>query len=165
MYLYPIRFLDTTTNTTASFSCRFSSSILPSSMCPFGDGFAFLITSNADLAECGGGVGKQCSEDDAFRTNPAQSKDGPAARTGLSGIRILEEGDGPPSRRLLKRMSSPERWEAKQLIASGFLTVNEYPMYDEKGDGMMYQEEGAEEELEIEMNEDEPAFLQGQTRY
>ncbi|KAK0603776.1 hypothetical protein LWI29_008519 [Acer saccharum] len=151
MYLYPIRFLDTTTNTTASFSCRFSSSILPSSMCPFGDGFAFLITSNADLAECGGGVGKQwwSSEDDAFRTNPAQSKDGPAARTGLSGIRILEEGDGPLSHRPLKRMSSPERWEAKQLIASGVLTVNEYPMYDEKGDGMMYQKRGLRRSLKL----------------
>ncbi|KAK0592791.1 hypothetical protein LWI29_025476 [Acer saccharum] len=108
---------------------------------------------------------KKSSEDDAFRTNPAGSKDGPVARTGLSGIRIVEEGDGAPSRRPLKRMSSPERWEEKQLIASGVLTVNEYPMYDEEGDGMMYQEEGAEEELEIEMNEDEPAFLQGQTRY
>lgn len=30
---------------------------------------------------------------------------------------------------------------------------------------MLYQEEGAEEELEIELNEDEPAFLQGQSRY
>ncbi|KAK1552343.1 hypothetical protein Q3G72_015024 [Acer saccharum] len=108
---------------------------------------------------------KKSSEDDAFRTNPAGSKDGPVARTGLSGIRIVEEGDGAPSRRPLKRMSSPERWEAKQLIACGVLTVNEYPMYDEEGDGMMYQEEGAEEELEIEMNEDEPAFLQGQNRY
>ncbi|KAL5821242.1 hypothetical protein ACOSQ3_023124 [Xanthoceras sorbifolium] len=108
---------------------------------------------------------KKSSEDDAFRTNPSGMKDGPMARTGLSGIRIVEEADAAPSRRPLKRMSSPERWEAKQLIASGVLSVSEYPMYDEEGDGMMYQEEGAEEELEIEMNEDEPAFLQGQTRY
>ncbi|KAL0283913.1 UNVERIFIED_CONTAM: putative pre-splicing factor ATP-dependent RNA helicase DEAH5 [Sesamum angustifolium] len=62
-------------------------------------------------------------------------------------------------------MSSPERWEAKQLIASGVMSVKEYPMFDEDGDGMLYQEEGAEEELEIELNEDEPAFLQGQSRY
>ncbi|KAI5350402.1 hypothetical protein L3X38_003293 [Prunus dulcis] len=62
-------------------------------------------------------------------------------------------------------MSSPEKWEAKQLIASGVLGVTEYPMYDEETDGMLYQEEGAEEELEIELNEDEPAFLNGQSRY
>ena len=30
---------------------------------------------------------------------------------------------------------------------------------------MLYQEEGAKEELEIELNEDEPAFLNGQSRY
>ncbi|KAJ4830153.1 hypothetical protein Tsubulata_019942 [Turnera subulata] len=91
--------------------------------------------------------------------------------TGLSGIKIVEEGDDvvcPSSRRALKkRMSSPERWEAKQLIASGVLSAKEYAMCDsdEERDGMLYQEEGAEEELEIELNEDEPAFLQGHTRY
>ncbi|XP_028752663.1 probable pre-mRNA-splicing factor ATP-dependent RNA helicase DEAH5 [Neltuma alba] len=105
------------------------------------------------------------SNDDSFRMNPQDSKDGPVTRTGLSGIRIVEEDDVGSSRRPLKRMSSPERWEAKQLIASGVLSVTEYPTYDEDGDGVLYQEEGAEEELEIEMNEDEPAFLQGQSRY
>lgn len=108
---------------------------------------------------------KKSSDDDVFRTNPQDFKDGPVARTGLSGIRILEEDDVGSSRRPLKRMSSPEKWEAKQLIASGVLGVSEYPTYDEEGDGVLYQEEGAEEELEIELNEDEPAFLQGQSRY
>ncbi|XAR67153.1 RNA helicase [Bertholletia excelsa] len=109
---------------------------------------------------------KRSSEDDAFRTNPSgENNGGPMKRIGLSGIKITEEDDAVPSRRPLKRMSSPERWEAKQLIASGVLGVREYPMYDEEGDGMLYQEEGAEEELEIELNEDEPAFLQGQSRY
>ncbi|CAK9185257.1 unnamed protein product, partial [Ilex paraguariensis] len=45
-YVYPIRFLDSSANTTASFSCSFSFKIIPSPSCPFGDGFAFLITSN-----------------------------------------------------------------------------------------------------------------------
>ncbi|CAN6452534.1 unnamed protein product [Victoria cruziana] len=108
---------------------------------------------------------KKSSEDDSFRTNPLSSNPQPRERIGLSGIRIVDEDSSGPSRRPLKRMSSPERWEAKQLIASGVLDVREYPMYDDDGDGMMYQEEGAEEELEIELNEDEPPFLQGQTRY
>ncbi|KAK8618249.1 hypothetical protein V6N13_132249 [Hibiscus sabdariffa] len=108
---------------------------------------------------------KKTSDVDAFRTNPSGGKEGPVTRTGLSGIKISEDEDAVPSRRPLKGMSSPERWEAKQLIAFGVLRVDECPMYDEDGDGMLYQEEGAEEELEIEMNEDEPAFLQGQTRY
>ncbi|XP_062223463.1 probable pre-mRNA-splicing factor ATP-dependent RNA helicase DEAH5 [Phragmites australis] len=105
--------------------------------------------------------------DDAPRANPSGGSGvGSGRRLGLSGIIITEEDEAaPPSRRPLKRMSSPERWEAKQLIASGVLDVRDYPMFDEDGDGMMYQEEGAEEELEIELNEDEPAFLQGQSRF
>ncbi|KAK4859952.1 hypothetical protein QYF36_014822 [Acer negundo] len=67
LYLYPIRFLDTATNTTASFSCRFSFTILPSSMCPFGDGFAFLITSNADsFSTSNGYMGLPGSPEDTF---------------------------------------------------------------------------------------------------
>ncbi|KAL0333767.1 UNVERIFIED_CONTAM: putative pre-splicing factor ATP-dependent RNA helicase DEAH5 [Sesamum angustifolium] len=112
---------------------------------------------------------KRNEEDDGFRTNPSGRNDGGGAgtRVGLSGIKITEDDDddSAPSRRPLKRMSSPERWEAKQLIASGVLSVEEYPMFDEEGDGLLYPEEGAEEELEIELNEDEPAFLQGQSRY
>ncbi|KAA8537873.1 hypothetical protein F0562_027547 [Nyssa sinensis] len=45
-YVDPIRFLDSPTNTTASFSCRFNFTIVPSPLCPFGDGFVFFITSN-----------------------------------------------------------------------------------------------------------------------
>ncbi|KAB2612655.1 pre-mRNA-splicing factor ATP-dependent RNA helicase [Pyrus ussuriensis x Pyrus communis] len=87
------------------------------------------------------------SEDDAHRTNMSVSRDRPVTRTGLSGIRIVEEDDVGPSHRSLKRMSSPEKWEAKQLIASGVLGVTEYPMYDD------------------ELNEDKPTFLNRQTRY
>ncbi|KAF9611036.1 hypothetical protein IFM89_026387 [Coptis chinensis] len=48
----------------------------------------------------------------------------------------------------------------------GVLDPRENPLFDdEDGDGLLYKEEGAEEELEIELNEDEPAFLHGQTRY
>ncbi|CAM6098026.1 unnamed protein product [Calypogeia fissa] len=105
------------------------------------------------------------ADDETYRANPSSSSLGPMTRKGLSGITIVEEDDNGPSRRPLKRMSSPERWEAKQLIASGVLDVRDYPMYDDEGGGMLYQDEGAEEELEIELNEEEPAFLRGQTRY
>ncbi|KAL2643858.1 hypothetical protein R1flu_011445 [Riccia fluitans] len=104
-------------------------------------------------------------EDENHRANPSSVNQPPMTRKGLSGISILDEDENNPSRRPSKRMSSPERWEAKQLIASGVLDVRDYPMYDEESGGLLYQEEGAEEELEIELNEDEPAFLRGQTRY
>ncbi|KAJ0247365.1 DEAD/DEAH box helicase domain-containing protein [Hirschfeldia incana] len=99
-------------------------------------------------------------DDDSARSNPSfRAKD---TKTGISGIRIVEEKT-PSRRSLKKKMSSPERWEAKQLIASGALKPSEFLDYDDDdedgGDEMPYQEE-----LEIEMNEEEPAFLKGQTR-
>ncbi|KAK2989661.1 hypothetical protein RJ640_021581 [Escallonia rubra] len=111
---------------------------------------------------------KKSPEDGNFRANPVRSDHGgPTYRIGLSGIRIGEDDVAISSRGPLKRMSSPEKWEAKQLIASGVWSATEYPMFDEEteGDGMLYQEGGVEQELEIELNEDEPAFLQGQSRY
>ncbi|XP_022989774.1 L-type lectin-domain containing receptor kinase S.6 [Cucurbita maxima] len=45
-YVNPFRFLDFSTNSTASFSSRFSFSIVPTPFCPFADGIAFLITSD-----------------------------------------------------------------------------------------------------------------------
>ncbi|KAL0905128.1 hypothetical protein M5K25_027307 [Dendrobium thyrsiflorum] len=108
---------------------------------------------------------RKSTEDDALRTNPSSGNSTPIVRKGLSGITIVEDDNNASSSRPLKRMSSPEKWEAKQLIAAGVLDVREYPTFDEEGDGLLYQEERAEEELEIELNEDEPAFLQGQSRF
>ncbi|QDZ17912.1 DEAH-box nuclear pre-mRNA splicing factor [Chloropicon primus] len=88
---------------------------------------------------------------------------GSSGLKGLSGIKpSAEDGELFNSRRR-KRMSSPERWETKQLIASGILPVSEYPNFDEDGPGLLNEEEGAEEEIEVDLNEDEPPFLQGQT--
>ncbi|KAK4483666.1 hypothetical protein RD792_010867 [Penstemon davidsonii] len=110
---------------------------------------------------------KRGEADDGLRTNPSVRSDGGGMRSkiSLSGIKITEENDVKPSRRPVKRLSSPEIWEANQLIASGVMSAKEHPMFDDEGDGLLYQEEGAEEELEIELNDDEPAFLQGQSRY
>ncbi|KAI3833193.1 hypothetical protein MKX03_027526 [Papaver bracteatum] len=110
---------------------------------------------------------KKTADDESHWTNPQGSIRASTSRIGLSGIRISKEDDETvPSRRPSKWMSSPEKWEAKQLIASGVLDASGFPNFDEDGKPeMLYQEEGGEEELEIELNEDEPAFLQGQSRY
>ncbi|KAF0904588.1 hypothetical protein E2562_035687 [Oryza meyeriana var. granulata] len=112
---------------------------------------------------------QRTGEDDMPRpkVNPSASRATTTGnRTGLSGIVIPEDNQsGPALRRPIRRMSSPERWEMKQLIASGVLDTKDYPVFDdEDGEGINYQEEGVEEDLEIELNEDEPAFLQGQGR-
>jgi ATP-dependent RNA helicase DHX8/PRP22 len=92
------------------------------------------------------------------------SNNGPSQLRGLSGIKPSAEDNFNSRRR--KRMSSPERWETKQLIASGVLPASEYPgIFEEDGQGGigLDLQEGAEEEIEIDLNEAEPPFLQGQT--
>ena len=58
------------------------------------------------------------------------------------------------------RLTSPERWEIKQLIAAGVLDKSEYPGLEELDEG-----NGSDiEEVEIELAEVEPLFLRGQTK-
>lgn len=65
--------------------------------------------------------------------------------------------------RSAKRLTSPERWEIKQLIASGAVDASEYPNLDEDFASPMARAE-VEEELDVEVREDEPSFLAGQTK-
>ncbi|KAJ0881939.1 putative RNA helicase [Helianthus annuus] len=88
------------------------------------------------------------------------------SKTGFSGMKVTEDDAVSGSRMRLKRMSSPERWEANQLIASGVLSVKDYPLYDEEiTDTMVYQEEDGDKDVEVELNEDTPVFLQGHSHY
>ncbi|RLN53802.1 hypothetical protein BBJ29_008484 [Phytophthora kernoviae] len=79
---------------------------------------------------------------------------------GMQSSQQLDEDDSKPQR-ATKRMSSPERWEVQQLINSGVLSVEDYPTFDEEH-GLL-NTEATEEDFEVELNEDEPVFLRGQT--
>lgn len=65
-----------------------------------------------------------------------------------------------------KRMTSPERWEIRQLIASGVVKASDYPDLEEDynatltGEGQME----LEEDVDIEIRDEEPPFLAGQTK-
>ena len=78
----------------------------------------------------------------------------------------------PPTsstRRAAKKLSDHEMWEAQQLINSGVLKVQDYPTFDNEnpedggllGASAALEETG--EEFEVDIREDEPAFLKGQT--
>ena len=101
------------------------------------------------------------------RSNPSGPQGGATGGSlrGLSGITpTAADFDPGAGRRPGKRLSSPERFEAKQLIASGVLDVRDYPTYDEDNEGLLAGvEEEADHAFELEMNDDEPPFLQGQT--
>lgn len=68
------------------------------------------------------------------------------------------------NRRGVQRLTSPELWEIKQLIASGVLNPADYPtvnMMDDAEEAAVGF--GAEEDLDIEIKDEEPLFLKGQT--
>ena len=82
----------------------------------------------------------------------------------IKKLRAQEDEDESTVRRSRKQLSSPELFEARQLISAGVLQVSEYPTFDaESGMGMLQSFE-VEEEVEVEINEEEPSFLKGQTK-
>ena len=77
----------------------------------------------------------------------------------LNQLRENIEGDDA-GKSGVTRLTSPERWEIKQLIAAGVLDKSEYPSIEEVEEG-----DGSDiEEVEIELAEVEPLFLKGQTK-
>ncbi|KAI9679273.1 MAG: DEAH-box ATP-dependent RNA helicase prp22 [Caeruleum heppii] len=86
---------------------------------------------------------------------------------GLSqDIPVIEDGlNGKPLKNK-KRMTSPERWEIKQLIASGAISALDYPDIDEEYNATLNGEGDFEEEedVDIEVRDEEPPFLAGQTK-
>jgi ATP-dependent RNA helicase DHX8/PRP22 len=81
--------------------------------------------SGEDLMPISAGAAARAEE--MLRSNPAAGSGGAASNQslkGLSGIKLSDEDLNDTSvRRPQKRLSSPERWEAQQLIASGVLKV------------------------------------------
>jgi ATP-dependent RNA helicase DHX8/PRP22 len=79
---------------------------------------------------------------------------------------VVFEGDSAGPRKQKKRMTSPERWEIRQLIASGVVKASDYPDLEEdynatlNGEGEME----LEEDVDIEIRDEEPPFLAGQTK-
>ncbi len=83
-----------------------------------------------------------------------------------STVPVIEGGYNSKPGKNKKRMTSPERWEIKQLIASGAVSAADYPDIDEEynatvnGEGQFEEEE----DIDIEVREEEPPFLAGQTK-
>ncbi|KAL1955521.1 hypothetical protein VTO42DRAFT_8475 [Malbranchea cinnamomea] len=82
-----------------------------------------------------------------------------------SNVPVIEDSDGKPIKNR-KRLTSPERWEIKQLIASGAVSAADYPDIDEEYQATLRGEAEFEEEedIDIEVRDEEPPFLAGQTK-
>ncbi|CAK4031413.1 Pre-mRNA-splicing factor ATP-dependent RNA helicase prp22 [Lecanosticta acicola] len=103
--------------------------------------------------------------------NPGRRLQGTGANAvGLNGSNPLENPvpvieTAADRRRQRKRMTSPERWEIRQLIASGVIKAADYPDLDEDYNTAVNGETMEEEEdVDIEVREEEPPFLAGQTK-
>ncbi len=83
-----------------------------------------------------------------------------------SDVPVIEGEINGKRMRHKKRMTSPERWEIKQLIASGAISALDYPDIDEEYNATLAGEGDFEEEedVDIEVREEEPPFLAGQTK-
>ncbi|KAK3048104.1 hypothetical protein LTS18_013002, partial [Coniosporium uncinatum] len=82
-----------------------------------------------------------------------------------SDVPVVENNGYKGPSRPKKRMTSPERWEIRQMIASGVLSAHDYPDLNEHAEAV--DENGQieeEEEIDIELKESEPPFLAGQTK-
>lgn len=66
----------------------------------------------------------------------------------------------------VKRYTSPERWEIKQLIASGAAKSSDYPDLDRDLDAPVNirNQNKLDEDIDIEVRDVEPSFLKGQTK-
>lgn len=83
-----------------------------------------------------------------------------------NGLSVVEGHITRSANASRKRLTSPERWEIKQLIASGAISAQEYPDIDnyEQDAFNANGEIEEEEDVDIEVREEEPPFLAGQTK-
>lgn len=93
-----------------------------------------------------------------------RNPDGPYSSTSILNLQGNNiDGDEHESRKRVTRISSPERWEIKQMISSGVLDRSEMPDFDEET-GLLPKDEDDEADIEIEIVEEEPPFLSGHGR-
>lgn len=96
--------------------------------------------------------------------------DKPDFATGANSTLVFRPGqeqNPAPIRKTKKRLTSPERWEIRQLIASGAISSADYPDLDDDINAARDNDLDTlepEEEVDIEVREEEPPFLAGQTK-
>jgi ATP-dependent RNA helicase DHX8/PRP22 len=76
---------------------------------------------------------------------------------------IVADDDDFVTKKKVTRMSSPEKWELEQMMKTGVIDKSELPDFCLET-GLLHKENDEEEDIEVELVEEEPAFLKGQGR-
>uniref|UniRef100_A0A667ZVH0 ATP-dependent RNA helicase DHX8 n=1 Tax=Myripristis murdjan TaxID=586833 RepID=A0A667ZVH0_9TELE len=77
----------------------------------------------------------------------------------------LEMEENPTERKKLAKITDLEKWEIKQMIAANVLPKEEFPEFDEETGILPNIDDEEDEDLEIDLVEEEPPFLRGQTKW
>ncbi|XP_075950221.1 ATP-dependent RNA helicase DHX8-like [Anarhichas minor] len=78
---------------------------------------------------------------------------------------MVEMEENPTERKRLAKITDLEKWEIKQMIAANVLPKEEFPEFDEETGILPKIDDDEDEELEIDLVEEEPPFLRGQTKF
>ncbi|THD22163.1 Pre-mRNA-splicing factor ATP-dependent RNA helicase PRP16 [Fasciola hepatica] len=101
---------------------------------------------------------------------PTASSTASISRSALFGPRrgdadgVDEDLESGPKRKV-QRISSPERWELKQMMSAGVVEKTDLPDFDEETGLLPREDEESDEDIEIELVEEEPPFLKGHGRH
>uniref|UniRef100_A0A8C5CFV2 RNA helicase n=1 Tax=Gadus morhua TaxID=8049 RepID=A0A8C5CFV2_GADMO len=78
---------------------------------------------------------------------------------------VLELEENPTERKRLSKITDLEKWEIKQMIAANVLPKEEFPEFDEETGIMPNINDEEDEDLDVDLVEEEPPFLRGQTKW
>uniref|UniRef100_A0A8C3B2W8 DEAH-box helicase 8 n=1 Tax=Cyclopterus lumpus TaxID=8103 RepID=A0A8C3B2W8_CYCLU len=78
---------------------------------------------------------------------------------------MAEVEENPLERKRLAKITDLEKWEINQMIAANVLPKEEFPEFDEETGILPKIDDDEDQELEIDLVEEEPPFLRGQTKF
>ncbi|XP_050431567.1 ATP-dependent RNA helicase DHX8 [Adelges cooleyi] len=88
----------------------------------------------------------------------------PDRPTSLLELQTVADGDETANLKRVNKISSPERWEIKQMLSANCIDKSELPDFDEETGILPKDNTEEEQDIEIEIVEDEPPFLHGHGR-
>ncbi|XP_054608608.1 ATP-dependent RNA helicase DHX8-like [Dunckerocampus dactyliophorus] len=78
---------------------------------------------------------------------------------------LLEAEENTSERKRMAKITDLEKWEIKQMIAANVLPKEEFPEFDEETGILPVIDDEEDEDVEIDLVEEEPPFLRGQTKW